>query len=137
MAKHTCPICNAPTNKENGCWKHSIRKPLRKSSLKKKAKTKEQVEENKKEIEKQWEFFLSISNNRTLKSEITGKYLGSEAKSIFFHHIMPKSKYKELAYEPENIIILSFEEHQKVEQDMYYYEEINKRREYLIEKFLK
>lgn len=51
------------------------------------------------------------------------------------HHIIPKSKYPIGKYDEENIIILTFEEHGKVEQDMYFYEEVNKRREQLKEKY--
>jgi len=76
-------------------------------------------------------FFLSIWNIKPHKSEISGQYLGKEPLSIYFHHIIPKNKYPEACFDEENIVILSFEEHQIVESDMYKYEEINKRREQL------
>jgi len=50
---------------------------------------------------------------------------------VFFHHILPKEKYPEAAYDEENIILLTLEEHDNVERDMYKYEEVNKRRDLL------
>jgi hypothetical protein len=73
--------------------------------------------------------FQELWKERGPKSEISGKWLGKEPLSIYFHHILPKSKYPELALDRDNIIMLTFEEHQKVEQDMYFYDEINKRRD--------
>lgn len=75
--------------------------------------------------------FQQIWNERGPYSEISKKWLGKEPLSIYFHHILPKSKYPELTLSKENIIILTSDEHQKVEQDMYFYEEINRRRDEL------
>ena len=61
-------------------------------------------------------------------SEISGKWLGNEPLSTFFHHILPKSKYPDLELDENNIILLTPDEHQKVENDMYFYEEVNRRR---------
>ena len=77
------------------------------------------------------EFFLSIWNKKPHKSEISGEWLGNEALSIFFHHILEKNKYPEAEYDEENIILVTWEEHDNVGMDMYKYEEINKRRELL------
>lgn len=77
------------------------------------------------------DFFLSIWKIKPHKSEISGKFLGYEPLTIFFHHILPSRKYPEAKYDPENIILLTFLEHQKVEQDIYFYEEINNRRNQL------
>jgi hypothetical protein len=76
-------------------------------------------------------FFLDIWNIKPHKSEISGQYLGKEALSIYFHHILPKSKYPEACLDEENIILLTLLEHEQVEIDMYRYEEVNKRREQL------
>lgn len=83
------------------------------------------------------DFFLSIWNKRPHFSEVSGTYLGREPLSIFFHHILPKSKekYTKAALDEENIILLTLDEHTNCENDMYRYEEINKRREYLLEKY--
>ena len=58
-------------------------------------------------------------------------YLGKEAMSTYFPHILAKEKYSEACLDEENIILLTLEEHSNVENDMYRYEEINKRRNYL------
>jgi hypothetical protein len=76
----------------------------------------------------QKEMFLNIWKKRAHKSEVSGVYLGNEPMSTYFHHILPKSKYKEACLDEENIILLSLSEHEQVEMDMYRYEEINKRR---------
>ena len=76
-------------------------------------------------------FFELCWKNKPHYCEITKKYLGNKYSSLYLHHILPKSKYKEAAFDEENIIVLSREIHANVELDMYRYEEINKRREQL------
>ncbi len=75
--------------------------------------------------------FMDIWHERKHNSEVSGRWLGKEPLTIFFHHILPKSKYPEAALDMENIILLTFEEHQKVEADPKCFEEVNKRREQL------
>jgi hypothetical protein len=58
-------------------------------------------------------------------------YLGKEPLTVFFHHILSKEKYPEAALDEENIILLTLEEHDNVEADMYKYPEVNRRRELL------
>lgn len=77
------------------------------------------------------DMFLRIWKKRSHKSEISGIYLGSEALSTYFHHILPKNKYPEAALDQENIILLTLNEHDQLESDIYKYEEVNKRREQL------
>lgn len=79
--------------------------------------------------------FMDIWYERPHKSEISGRWLGKEALTVFFHHILPKSKYPEAMFDVENIILITFEEHGKVEQDPIFYLEVNKRREKLKEKY--
>jgi hypothetical protein len=79
-------------------------------------------------------FFLEIWNERKHYSEVSGDYLGKEPLSTFFHHILPKEKYPDEAYDKSNIILLTLDEHTNVEADMYRYEEVNKRREQLLNK---
>jgi hypothetical protein len=79
-------------------------------------------------------FFKEIWKERKHYSELSGIYLGSEAMSTFFHHILPKEKYPEVAYDKSNIILLTLDEHTNVENDIYRYEEINKRRSELLNK---
>ena len=54
---------------------------------------------------------------------------------MFFHHILPKEKYPEALLDEENIILLTLDEHSNVESDIYRYEEVNKRREQLKQKY--
>lgn len=49
-------------------------------------------------------------------------------------HINKKSKVPEAALDEENIILLTLNEHTNCENDMYRYEEINRRRIQLLEK---
>ena len=80
-------------------------------------------------------FFLQLWKKRRHYSEVSGKYLGSEPLSVFFHHVLPKEKYPEASLDEENIILLTLEEHDQVEMDMYRYEEVNQRRELLKQKY--
>ena len=86
-------------------------------------------------INKRNEFFFEIWKERPHKSEISGDKIYGVILTIYFHHILPKSKYPQAEFDKENIILITFEEHQKVEQDIYKYEEINKRRIKLLEKY--
>jgi len=80
--------------------------------------------------------FMEIWASRPHKSEISGQKLGKEPLSVYFHHILPKSKYPQAKYDPENIILLSLEEHEQVEIDRDRFEEVNRRRNLLIIKYL-
>jgi hypothetical protein len=81
-----------------------------------------------------YRFFLKIWESRPHESEVSGTCLVKEPLSIYFHHILPKSKYPELAYDESNIILLTLDEHTNVETDMYKYEEVNRRRIQLLNK---
>lgn len=87
------------------------------------------------EILRMQEFFLGIWKIKPHKSEVSGVYLGKEALSTYFHHILPKEKYPEVCLDPENIILLTLDEHTNLESDMYRYEEVNKRRTILLKKY--
>ncbi len=89
---------------------------------------KKSVVKKPKEVNPMHVFFMEIWKKREHKSEISGEPLGKEAMSTFFHHILPKSKYPEVAYNESNIILLTLDEHTNVEADIYRYEEINRRR---------
>jgi hypothetical protein len=94
-----------------------------------------------KEIEKKvrthemFEFFIALWKKRPHYSEISGDYLGKEPLSVYFHHILPKNKYPEACFDEENIILLTLNEHESVENDIYKYEKINIKREKLLEKY--
>jgi hypothetical protein len=81
------------------------------------------------------EFFLQIWNKRPHYSEVSGKWLGKEALSVYFHHILPKEKYIDASLDEQNIILLTLEEHDQVEMDMYRYEEVNEKRKQLLNKY--
>ncbi len=91
------------------------------------------VQNNKHIIQR--EMFLEIWKKRKHHSEVSGVYLGKEPMSTYFHHILPKEKYPDACLDEENIILLTLEEHSNVENDMYRYEEVNKRRNYLLTKY--
>jgi hypothetical protein len=133
-----CKTCGKNADSEF-CFKCKSRKPLPSgrgltSNMNGKSFTKAPKKDNERIII-QREFFLSIWKKRPHKSEVSGTYLGSEAMSTYFHHILPKEKYPEACLDEENIILLTLEEHSNVENDMYRYEEVNKRRNHLLTKY--
>ena len=110
-------------------------KSLKRGIIKRKPKNKEQINEDREQQEKMWRLFELLWEERGGISELSGKELG-EPLTIYFHHILPKSKYSNLKLIKDNIIILTWEEHQKVEQDMYFYDKINIKREQIINNYL-
>ena len=133
-----CKTCGKNSDGEY-CFQHKARKPLSTG----KGLTSRNIRmftgvQGAKSFEKSLllrEFFLSIWKKRPHKSEVSGDYLGSEPMSTYFHHILPKEKYPEACLDEENIILLTLEQHSNVENDMYRYDEINKRRNSLNEKY--
>lgn len=132
--------CKNPVWSGGLCQNHIGRKPLKKYhkmpmvrqfSSKEKAKAIEKLER----VYKQKTFFVDIWNKRKHVSEVSGTWLGNEPRTIYFHHILPKSKFKQGEFDEENIILLTWEEHDLVEKDMFKYEEVNKRRERLLKKY--
>lgn len=95
----------------------------------------DKLEDKHRKYSDQARFFLQIWKKRPHKSEISGEFLGNEPLTVFFHHILPKEKYPLGALDEENIILLTLQEHDQVEMDMYRYEEINTRREKLLIKY--
>ena len=120
--KSRCKTCGKNCEGEY-CFVHKPRKKLS-SKLDKKL--------DKSEMQ---EFFLRIWKKKLHYSQVSMDYLGSEPLTIFFHHILPKEKYPQAMYDEENIVLLTLEEHDNVERDMYKYETINKMREKLLEKY--
>lgn len=121
-----CQICGKKAE-SNFCFRH---KPKKAIPTKQKDIAHDNANSN-----AMWNFFLLIWGKRSHKSEISGTYLGKEPLSIFFHHILPKNKYPKARFDEENIVLLTFEEHSDVESNIYKYEEVNKRREYLKTKY--
>lgn len=121
-----CKVCGANAESDH-CFKHKPRKPLAKSRIVAKTPVKKTSELR--------DFFLQIWNKRPHYSEVSGKWLGKEPLSVFFHHILPKEKYPQAAFDEENIILLTLEEHDQVEMDVYRYEEVNLKRTQMICKY--
>ena len=65
--------------------------------------------------EKQWLFFYILFQMSQKRSEISGKPIKGELNSCWFHHIYPKSLYPDLRYCAENIIIVTSDEHARIE----------------------
>ena len=123
-----CKSCGANCEGEY-CFVHKPRKSISKSRALNKTPN------QRKNAENMQEFFLSIWKKKRHHSEVSGAYLGNEPLSVFFHHILSKEKYPEASLDEENIILLTLEEHDQVEMDMYRYEEVNERRNYLKTKY--
>ena len=128
MPKSKCKICGNPCEGDY-CFRHKPKKQMLTTT---KNYSNKLIIEEKSSMR---EMFLRIWKQRPHKSEISGERLGTEPLSIFFHHILPKEKYKEAMLDEENIILLTLDEHANVENDIYRYEEVNKRREYLKTKY--
>ena len=125
-----CKTCGKKCDKEY-CFQHKPRKPLTATKGFNAVKKEPPIRQT---LEMQ-ELFLHIWKKRPHKSEISGTSLGSEALSTYFHHILPKSKYPKACLDEENIILLTWEEHDQVEMDPTRYEEVNKRCEQLKQKY--
>lgn len=130
MKCKTCG-CNAESDY---CFRHKPRKPMSKMSslLHKKLDKSEEVN---RKYSDQLHFFQQIWCKKPHFSELSGEFLGNEPLTVFFHHILPKEKYPQGALDEENIILLTLQEHDQVEMDMYRYEEINTRRNKLLTKY--
>ena len=119
-----CKVCGKNSESEY-CFAHKPRKALPKARKNLKGYKKETS------TDEMRNFFLSIWKKRSHFSEVSGKFLGKEPLTIFFHHILPKEKYPDAQFDEENIILLTWEEHDQVESDIYRYEEVNNKRNYL------
>ena len=132
-----CKTCGKNSDGEY-CFQHKARKPLpsgRGLTSKKSSLSCKKLDKSPSKFLEMRQFFLSIWDKRPHRSEVSGAYLGSEPMSTYFHHILPKEKYPEACLDEENIILLTLEEHSNVENDMYRYEEVNKRRNHLLTKY--
>ena len=131
--KQKCKHCNC-TSESEYCFRHKPRKPMSKMSsfLRKKLNKSEEVNLN---ISNRNDLFLQIWEKRPHKSEVSGEYLGKEPLTVFFHHILPKEKYPEACFDEENIILLTLDEHTNVESNMYKYDIVNTKRQFLLSKY--
>jgi 5-methylcytosine-specific restriction endonuclease McrA len=62
-------------------------------------------------LEMRNQLFLSVWETRNHRCEICGKHLGNEPRSYMFDHLLEKSKYEFLEYEPDNIALVCLECH--------------------------
>jgi hypothetical protein len=134
--KAQCKTCGKNCDGEY-CFQHKPRKPLKGKNTKgwvSKDNSEKFGEVLAKVVDMQ-NFFLQIWKKRQHLSEISGLPLVGEPLSVYFHHILPKEKYPQAALDEENIILLTLNEHDQVESDIYRFEEVNKRREYLKQKY--
>jgi hypothetical protein len=129
--KQKCKTCGRNSDSEY-CFQHKPRTQLQRGN-KPSLTTKKKVSDGK--SHQMREMFLEIWKKRKHYSEVSGAYLGKEPMSTYFHHILPKEKYPDACLDEENIILLTLEEHSNVESDIYRYEEVNKRRNYLLTKY--
>ena len=128
--------CTNPVWSGGLCKNHIAKKPMKKRiSLNYMSKKRHDLLDKAIKAQVMHEFFMEIWKERKHRSEVSRTPLGKEARSIFFHHILPKSKHFEAAFDKENIILLTPDEHNNVENDMYKYLEINRRRELLLIKY--
>ena len=126
-----CKTCGR-NSEGDYCFQHKPRTQLQRGN-KPSLTTKKKVSDGK--THQMREMFLGIWKKRKHHSEVSGAYLGKEPMSTYFHHILPKEKYPEACLDEENIILLTLEEHSNVENDIYRYEEVNKRRNHLLTKY--
>lgn len=132
-----CKTCGKNAESEY-CFQHKPRKSMNKGIYHQmRSRPVTDFKKMKEDLDKiiMKEMFLLIWKKRRHYSEISGEYLGSEALSIYFHHILPKEKYPEACLDEENIILLSLDEHTNVESNIYRYEAINNKRIYLKKKY--
>lgn len=78
----------------------------------------------------EWDMFHSIWTTRPKKSFLSGKPINLLPEDLLwvniFAHVLPKGKYPQLKYEPENIIMVLPEEHYAMD----YYDQLRKERLY-------
>jgi hypothetical protein len=137
--KTQCKTCGKNCDGEY-CFQHKPRKAMSKGTktlklIKDTYKICVKKDEEIRQISEMQQFFLQIWKKRQHLSEISGLPLVGEPLSVYFHHILPKEKYPQAALDEENIILLTLNEHDQVESDIYRFEEVNKRREYLKQKY--
>lgn len=75
------------------------------------------------------EFYLTVWTASPHKCQNCGCGLGNTANNIFFHHLLPKSKYPQFRHTPENIMLLCLEDHSKAETNMDFVPEVRRRTE--------
>lgn len=57
------------------------------------------------------QFYLQIWEERDHVSEVSGKALGEEPNYTYFAHILGKGSYPRFRHNPNNVMLMTFEEH--------------------------
>ena len=126
--------CTNPVWSGGLCKNHKARKPMKKKAVSMIERMRPLQKKNN-QRQARYDLFMVLWKKRGPKSEVSGEKIFGEPSSAHFHHILPKNKYPELDLVPENIIIMTMDEHNNVENDMFKYDEVNRRRELLLKKF--
>jgi len=136
--KNKCQKCNKNCEKDF-CFQHKPKKALARSQIKTKSFVAQKTEKDKALDSLQQNamlvFFQELWKKRKHYSEVSGEFLGNQFSTIYQHHILGKKKFPQACFDEENIVFLTASEHSSIELNMYKYEEINKRREYLKTKY--
>ena len=99
----------------------SKRKQRGESASKDRPKEREQYsipkrsEKGKKLSNEDQKFFKQIWNDRPHYSEISVQFLGDQYNPVFFSHILTKAAYPGFRHNPNNIMLMTFDEHQEYE----------------------
>lgn len=106
-----CKTCGKNAESEY-CFQHKPRKALAKTKMLNTVNKTVKNVENKRNISDMNEFFLQVWKNRKQHDcENCGKWLGNEPLSYMFDHLLEKSKYPELKYKEDNIMLVCLECH--------------------------
>lgn len=112
MAKYNCPTCHKPCEDPRGCFSHKPRKPLKSGGkIAVKPRTAQQKMKTQIAIDRMWQLFLEVWEERGPYSEIDGAYLGKEPRSYMFDHLLPKETFPEVQYEKWNILMVTLDQH--------------------------
>lgn len=136
--KNKCQKCNKNCEKDF-CFQHKPKKALARSQIKTKSFVAQKTEKDKALDNLQQNamlvFFQELWKKRKHYSEVSGEFLGNQFSTIYQHHILGKKKYPQACFDEENIVFLTAQEHSSIELDMYKYDFINQKRNYLKTKY--
>lgn len=106
-----CKTCGKNAESDY-CFQHKPRKPLAKTKMLNTVNKNVKNVDNKRNISDMNTFFLQVWKNRKQHDcENCGKWLGNEPLSYMFDHLLEKSKFPELKYEEDNIMLVCLECH--------------------------
>lgn len=126
-----CLVCNKKAESDL-CFIHKNNKNLKTKSIK---IVKKETNKSSKTTE-MFDFFLEIWKEKPHYCENCKIWLGNEARSYHFDHLLEKSKYPELRLEKENIFLTCLDCH-ATKTNGHYSEIVQKRINIVKEKFLK